>query len=132
MLSLTTSISAVIVSVLMAIGVLWIIQWAWDPGRRRSHNDVIGPSVGVIGTTYAVIVAFILSGVWSNFQAALRNSEYEANSLVSLRSARKGAPRPLNVKRVCASNKGICERHDSFRSGRRWRANSYRLTATKS
>ena len=94
MLSLTTSISAVIVSVLIAIGVLWMIQWAWDPGRRRSHNDVIGPSVGVIGTTYAVIVAFMLSGVWSNFQAALRNSEYEANSLVSLGRLGRALPSP--------------------------------------
>ena len=93
MLSLTTSIGAVIVSVLAAIAVLWVIQSVWDPSRRRSHNDVIGPSVGVIGTTYAVIVAFMLSGVWTNFQAALRNSEYEANALVSLgRLARALSP----------------------------------------
>ena len=83
MFGMTVSIAAVVFSTLGAIGALWIIQWAWPPSLRRSHNDVVGPSVGVIGTTYAVILAFMLSGVWSNFQAALRNSEYEANTLVS-------------------------------------------------
>lgn len=94
MLSLSTSIGVVVASVTLAIGALWVIQWLWEPGRRRSHNDVIGPSVGVIGTTYAVIVAFMLSGVWSNFQAALRNSEFEANSLVSLGRLCRSFPSP--------------------------------------
>jgi hypothetical protein len=92
MLSLTTSIAAVVFSTLTAIGALWIIQWAWSPSLRRSHNDVVGPSFGVIGTTYAVIVAFMLSGVWTNFQAALRNSEYEANSLVSIGRLSRALP----------------------------------------
>ena len=94
MLSLGTSIGAVVASVTLAIGALWVIQWLWEPGRRRSHNDVIGPSVGVIGTTYAVIVAFMLSGVWSIFQGCLRNSEFEANSLVSLGRLGRSFPSP--------------------------------------
>jgi hypothetical protein len=94
MFSLFGSVAAVVASILVSLAALWIIQWAWEPSRRRSHNDVIGPSVGVIGTTYAVIVAFMLSGVWSNFQTALRNTEVEANSLVSLSRLGRALPSP--------------------------------------
>lgn len=94
MLNLSSSIGAVVGGLLASIAALWIIQWAWEPSRRRSHNDVIGPSVGVIGTTYAVILAFMLSGVWSNFEEALRNSEIEANSLVSLGRLGRSLPSP--------------------------------------
>jgi len=51
---------------------------------RRESNDFTGAVVAVIGTTYAVILAFTLSGVWSMFQGAQTNEEQEANALVNV------------------------------------------------
>lgn len=67
-----------------ALSILALLYWLWPPTSRMAHNDVVGPSVGVIGTTYAVIIAFMLSGVWSEFQAAQVNAEQEANCLVNI------------------------------------------------
>ena len=38
----------------------------------------------MIGTTYAVILAFTLAGVWTMFQQAQANEEQEANALVNV------------------------------------------------
>ena len=53
------------------------------PSRKES-NDFTGAVVAVIGTTYAVILAFTLAGVWNMFQQAQANEEQEANSLVNV------------------------------------------------
>jgi len=67
-----------------AIFALAVLRHYWAPSVRTAHNDVVGPNVGVIGTTYAVLIAFMLSGVWNNLQAARLNAEQEANSLVNI------------------------------------------------
>ena len=51
---------------------------------RKESNDFTGAVVAVIGTTYAVIIAFTLSGVWSMFQQAQVNEEQEASALVNV------------------------------------------------
>jgi hypothetical protein len=58
-----------------------LVEATWprvSPAASRSSN------VSVIGTTYAVLIAFMLSGVWSNLQGARVNTEQEANSLVNI------------------------------------------------
>ena len=52
--------------------------------RARSPTTFTGAVVAVIGTTYAVILAFTLSGVWTMFQPAQANEEQEANALVNV------------------------------------------------
>ena len=74
-------ILACIAGALFALGVL---RHYWAPSSRLAHNDVVGPNVSVIGTTYAVLIAFMLSGVWTNLQAARLNAEQEANNLVNI------------------------------------------------
>jgi len=71
---------------------MFVLQRVWAPEVRRRHNDVLGPSVNVIGTTYAVLIAFMLSGVWSNFRQAESNAEEESNSLVNLFRIANGLP----------------------------------------
>ncbi len=51
---------------------------------RKESNDFTGAVVAVIGTTYAVILAFTLAGVWAMFQQAQANEEQEANALVNV------------------------------------------------
>jgi hypothetical protein len=74
----------VIGSISAALLFLFVLYRVWAPSQRRAQNDMVGPSVGVIGTMYAVLIAFMLSGVWGNFQSAQVNAEQESNCLVDL------------------------------------------------
>ena len=78
------SIVVIIVCITAALGFLFGIRRFWVPSARHAHNDAIGPNVSVIGTTYAVIVAFMLSGVWNDMRAAQLNTEQEANRVVNI------------------------------------------------
>ncbi len=71
-------------SVALALLFLWLLRRFWPPQARKPHNDLIGWQIGFLATSYAVIVAFMLSGVWHDFQAAEANAEIEANSLILL------------------------------------------------
>ncbi|HKD01777.1 MAG TPA: hypothetical protein VKB77_05095 [Terriglobales bacterium] len=73
---------------------LHLLQWVWRPSSRRGHNDVTATNVGVIGTTYAVLIAFMLSNVWTSFRAAESNAEQESNSLVNVFRIAKTLPQP--------------------------------------
>ena len=78
------SIAIIIACIFGALLVLSLLRHYWSPSTRMAHNDVVGPNVSVIGTTYAVLIAFMLSGVWNNLQQAGLNAEQEANSLVNI------------------------------------------------
>jgi Protein of unknown function (DUF4239) len=71
---------------------VWVLNRVWPAERRRDHNDIIGWQVGVLGTTYAVILGFMLYAVWTSFQEADINAETEANCLVSVFRAADGLP----------------------------------------
>ena len=60
------------------------MNYYWPAEERRAHNDLIGWQLSVLGTTYAVIVGFMLYTVWIDFGSAELNADAEANSLVNL------------------------------------------------
>jgi len=70
--------------VIAALVFLFLVTRSSASHARKDSNDFTGAVVAVIGTTYAVILAFMLSGVWNNLQAAQANAEQEANSLVNI------------------------------------------------
>jgi hypothetical protein len=78
------SVFTIVLSIALAVLLLFVLQRCWPPPTRKLHNDMVGSSVGVIGTTYAVIIAFMLSGVWGDFETAQVNAEQEANCLVNV------------------------------------------------
>jgi uncharacterized protein DUF4239 len=78
------SIAIIVSCIVGALFALAVLRHYWAPSARLAHNDVVGPNVSVIGTTYAVLIAFMLSGVWTNLQAARINAEQEANNLVNI------------------------------------------------
>jgi Protein of unknown function (DUF4239) len=69
-----------------------LIHTFWPPTHRRSHNEIVGWQMSVIGTTYAVILGFMLYNVWDNFRTADLNADQEANALVSLYRLADGLP----------------------------------------
>lgn len=70
----------------------WVLLRVWPPEQRRVHNDITGWQLSVLGTTYAVIVGFMLFAAWADFRAADQNSEVEASCLVTLYWAASGLP----------------------------------------
>lgn len=84
MLSFWQSVSVVMGTVALSLVFLSVLRRAWPVTRRTEHNDIIGWQISVLGTTYAVILAFMLWNVWNNFQTARINAEMEANFLVDL------------------------------------------------
>jgi Protein of unknown function (DUF4239) len=83
---LDTGQNVVIVIVAVACSLLFMagVNHYWPAEQRRAHNDLIGWQLSVLGTTYAVIVGFMLYTVWINFGMADLNSDAEANSLVNV------------------------------------------------
>src|ERR1700761_3875049 len=64
----------------------------WTREHRRTHNDLIGWQLSILGTTYAVIVGFMLYAVWTNFGLAEVNAEAEANAAVNIYRLAEGLP----------------------------------------
>jgi lipid-A-disaccharide synthase-like uncharacterized protein len=94
MVMLTTLEDATIILICFLLSLLFllILQHFWPGSRRRINNDVIGWQVSILGTTYAVIVGFMLYAVWTAFQSAEINADSEANCIVNVFRLADGLP----------------------------------------
>jgi hypothetical protein len=81
-----------------AVALLVVLRRIWPSDSRRPYNDLIGWQISVLGTTYAVIIGFMLYAVWTNFEVADSNAENEANSLINLVRLSDGLP---SRERLC-------------------------------
>ena len=88
----------ILLSILAALAFLWILKHFWPSVQRRDHNDIIGWQVSVLGTTYAVILGFMLYAVWTTFGAADLNADLEADALVNVYRAADGLPEPQRTQ----------------------------------
>jgi hypothetical protein len=77
---------------------LFLLNRFWPSHKRRDHNDLIGWQLGILGTTYAVILGFMLYTVWTNYGAADLNTDLEANSLRNLYRIADGLPETQRVR----------------------------------
>jgi hypothetical protein len=84
MLDTVQNVFIVIISLACALSFMAAVNYYWPAEKRRAHNDLIGWQLSVLGTTYAVIIGFMLYTVWISFGAADLNADAEANSLVSV------------------------------------------------
>jgi hypothetical protein len=98
MWSLAENVAAVLVVVGISLALFIVIDrvWAWD--KRHQHNDVTGWQLGILGTTYAVILGFMLYAVWTDFDTATQNVEMEANSLTNLYRLADGLPEASRIE----------------------------------
>src|ERR1700677_3951310 len=78
------NILIIVAGVSGALLFLFLVTRTTTVPSRKESNDFTGAVVAVIGTTYAVLLAFMLSGVWTMFQRAEVNAEQEANDLVNV------------------------------------------------
>jgi Protein of unknown function (DUF4239) len=98
MLTTFQDVVLVLLSIVVALGFLWILQHFWPSVQRRDHNDIIGWQVSVLGTTYAVIIGFMLYAVWTTLQSAEINADSEANCLVNAFRLADGLPTAQRVQ----------------------------------
>ena len=105
------NILIVLACVAGAIGFLFAVTRTSPAHSRKESNDFTGAVVAVIGTTYAVLLAFMLSGVWTMFEQAQINAEQEANDLVNVYriSAQLDDPSRRQIQK---SGAAICEERD--------------------
>ena len=62
------------------------------PEFRRRHNEVAAPMFAVIGTTYAVLLAFVAMLAWEGFNKAKATSAEEAAIVLDVNDAALGVP----------------------------------------
>src|ERR1700758_2033967 len=91
---LTTWQDVVIVILIVVCALLFkmAVDRLWTREHRKTHNDLIGWQLSILGTTYAVIVGFMLYAVWNNFGLAEVNADTEANALVNVYRLADGLP----------------------------------------
>jgi Protein of unknown function (DUF4239) len=94
MLNIWQSTIIVVLAVSCSMLFMWTLNriWPWD--KRHAHNDLIGWQLSILGTTYAVILGFMLYAVWNNFGEANVNVDNEANALSNLYRLAQGLPDP--------------------------------------
>lgn len=100
-----TNILIILASVVAALVFLFVVTRASAAHARKESNDFTGAVVAVIGTTYAVILAFMLSNVWNMAQQAEANEEQEANALVNVWRIAGELPSPAakEIQKLCVN-----------------------------
>lgn len=92
MLSTWQDVLLILATVLSSLLVMALLNLFWPREKRRVHNDLIGWQLSVLGTTYAVIIGFMLYTVWTDFGTASVNAEAEANAIVNIHRLAGGLP----------------------------------------
>jgi hypothetical protein len=81
-------------AMLSSIVIVAVLNRLWPIARRKLVNDVTGWQLGILGTTYGVILGFMLFTVWNDFRAAEVNANLEASSLLTVSRIAKELPSP--------------------------------------
>jgi hypothetical protein len=92
MLTTWQDVVIVILVVICALLFKTVMDRLWTRDLRKTHNDLIGWQLSILGTTYAVIVGFMLYAVWNNFGLAEVNADTEANALINVYRLADGLP----------------------------------------
>src|SRR6201996_3511386 len=92
MLDTAQNFAVVVMGVACSLFFMAAVNYYWPAEKRRVHNDLIGWQLSIVGTTYAVILGFMLYTVWIDFGSADLNTDAEANSVVNLYRLADGLP----------------------------------------
>jgi hypothetical protein len=100
MLTLTENILILIFTMTGSMLFMAALNRIWPREKRQVHNDLIGWQLNIIGTTYAVILGFMLYTVWTDFVAANLNVDLEANALRNVYRLADGLPEQQRTQLV--------------------------------
>lgn len=87
------------VIVILAVWALLVIVRRLPIGRGlHETNDVVGFYITIIGTIYAVVLAFILSTIWQQFDNVDQTVNREANAATNIYLMADGLSEPLRTR----------------------------------
>lgn len=98
MTAVSENIAAVTITVLASLLAMAGLNRVWPREKRRVYNDLIGWQLSVLGTTYAVILGFMLYAVWATLGEADLNVDSEANAVVDVYRLAEGLPEPQRTQ----------------------------------
>jgi hypothetical protein len=96
MLSYLQSLAVIVAGMLGTVLAVWVVNRYWGASDRKLYNDVMGWQFGVLGTTYAVILGFMLSSVWTTFIAASEDVSEEATANLGVFRSAENLPKPYS------------------------------------
>jgi hypothetical protein len=86
------ALSIIGVTILYALIGVTVVRRRMAGRVREGHNDVLVPIFLTAGTIYAVLLAFLVIGVWENYSATNDNVADEAATLSTLYRQTNGIP----------------------------------------
>jgi Protein of unknown function (DUF4239) len=92
MLTIAQNIWILIAALGISVAFMVGLNRIWPVARRYTSNDQIGWQLSVLGTTYAVILGFMLYTEWTTFSNATVNASLEASALRSIYRLAEGLP----------------------------------------
>jgi hypothetical protein len=98
MLTLAQNIVIVVSTIIGSMLFMAALNRIWPREKRQVHNELIGWQLNIIGTTYAVILGFMLYTVWTDFGAANLNVDLEASALRNIYRLADGLPDQQRIK----------------------------------
>src|ERR1700734_3070848 len=94
MLSYLQSSFLVLIGLATSMLIVAVLNRLWPLHKRKLINDVNGWQLGVLGTTYGVILGFMLYTVWGQFRGAEVDASLEAASALNVFRIAVGLPEP--------------------------------------
>ncbi len=98
MLSLGQDLLILIGTLAAALLFMVLLNRLWPQEKRSVNNDLIGWQLTIVGTTYAVILGFMLYTVWTTYGEAQVNVDLEANALRDLYRTADALPEPQRTQ----------------------------------
>jgi hypothetical protein len=98
MLNYVQSTFLICVAVGSALLLVKLLNRVWPMSNRKMLNDVTGWQLGVLGTTYGVILGFMLYTVWEGFRAAQIDANLEATAMLNVYRLSDGLPSPQSAE----------------------------------
>ncbi|HYO63849.1 MAG TPA: DUF4239 domain-containing protein [Pyrinomonadaceae bacterium] len=92
MRTLLTGVLIIGAWVLLALAGLWLVRRRVPLTTLEAHHEVAGFIIGVLGAIYAVLLAFVVVVVWTDFEDARQNVSREGNHLLNLSRMVEGFP----------------------------------------
>jgi hypothetical protein len=94
MLSYAQSGLFILAALAVSVVIVLVLNRVWPISNRKLINDVTGWQLGILGTTYGVILGFMLYTVWNDFRVAEINTNLEAASLLTVSRIAAGLSSP--------------------------------------
>lgn len=92
MLSYAQSLGMVLVAVVLALGMLALLNVHLEDSTRKLANGVNGWQLSILGTVYAVALGFMLSDAWLAFHEAVEDTRTEATAVQTIAHAAQLMP----------------------------------------